>query len=341
MTTHESFVPEFPEAPASIVVIGVGGGGCNAVIRMVEERKVPGVRYVCVNTDIKSLAQAKGIPVLQIGSELTHGLGAGGNPDVGSKAAESDQLQLKRVLNNGDLVFIIAGMGGGTGTGAAPVVADIAKRTGALVVGLVTTPFSWEGQRRMELARAGIDRVRSKVDNLIVVHNDQLLKLMDKDVPIDEALRKADEAVMHGVLSVAELVNVPGQINVDLADVKAIMDMPGRALMAMGEATGPNAPLQAAQMAVSNPLMNISVEGAKGVLFSVRGGKKMTLGEVNAAGEFISSIVDAKATIFFGMVTNPDMEDRVGLTLLATGIPDREAAAQRPSSQGYAWARGR
>jgi cell division protein FtsZ len=341
MTMHESSGPAaFPEAPASIVVIGVGGGGCNAVIRMVEERKVPGVRYVCVNTDIKSLAQAKGIPVLQIGSDLTHGLGAGGNPDVGYKAAESDQLQLKRAINNGDLVFIIAGMGGGTGTGAAPVVADIAKRTGALVVGLVTTPFSWEGQRRMENARAGIERVRSKVDNLIVVHNDQLLKLMDKDVPIDEALRKADEAVMHGVLSVAELVNVPGQINVDLADVKAIMDLPGRALMAMGEAQGANAPLQAAQMAVSNPLMNISVEGAKGVLFSVRGGKKMTLGEVNAAGEFIASMVDTKAIIFFGMVNNPEMEDRVGLTLLATGIPDK-TVSERPSSPGYAWARAR
>ena len=340
MTMQESFgSTQFSEAPASIVVIGVGGGGCNAVIRMVEERKVPGVRYVCVNTDIKSLAQAKGIPVLQIGAELTHGLGAGGNPDVGSKAAESDQLQLKRAINNGYLVFIIAGMGGGTGTGAAPVVADIAKRTGALVVGLVTTPFSWEGQRRMENARAGIDRVKAKVDNLIVVHNDQLLKLMDKDVPIDEALRKADEAVMHGVLSVAELVNVPGQINVDLADVKAIMDLPGRALMAMGEATGPNAPLQAAQMAVNNPLMNVSVEGAKGVLFSVRGGRKMTLGEVNAAGEFIASMVDSKALIFFGMVSNPDMEDRVGLTLLATGIPDN-STPQRPA-QNFAWAKAR
>ncbi len=341
MSMQEPFgTMQFPEAPASIVVIGVGGGGCNAVVRMVEERTVPGVRYVCVNTDIKSLAQAKGIPVLQIGADLTHGLGAGGNPDVGYKAAESDQLQLKHAINNGDLVFIIAGMGGGTGTGAAPVVADIAKRTGALVVGLVTTPFSWEGQRRMEHARAGIERIKNKVDNLIVVHNDQLLKLMDKDVPIDEALRKADEAVMHGVLSVAELVNVPGQINVDLADVKAIMDLPGRALMAMGEASGPNAPLQAAQVAVNNPLMNISIEGAKGVLFSVRGGKKMTLGEVNAAGEFIASIVDSKATIFFGMVSNPDMDDRVGLTLLATGIPDN-TPAQRQSSPGMAWARAR
>ncbi|MEX2431608.1 MAG: cell division protein FtsZ [Dehalococcoidia bacterium] len=341
MTMQDSLgTMEFPEAPASIVVIGVGGGGCNAVVRMVEERTVPGVRYICVNTDIKSLAQAKGIPVLQIGSDLTHGMGAGGNPDVGHKAAENDQLQLKRALHNGDLVFVIAGMGGGTGTGAAPVVAEIAKRTGALVVGLVTTPFSWEGARRMELARAGIDRVKEKVDNLIVVHNDQLLKLMDSDVPIDEALRKADEAVMHGVLSVAELVNVPGQINVDLADVKAIMDLPGRALMALGESTGANSPLQAAQMAVNNPLMNVSVQGAKGVLFSVRGGKKMTLGEVNAAGEFIASIVDDKAAIFFGMVTDASYDDRVSLTLLATGIPDN-TASQGKSSQGFAWARAR
>ncbi|MBM3939833.1 MAG: cell division protein FtsZ [SAR202 cluster bacterium] len=323
---------QYDAAPAHIAVIGVGGGGCNAVMRMVNERVVPGVTFVCVNTDVKSLAQAKGAPTIQIGSNMTHGMGAGGNPEVGTQAAEADRLELKKALNHADLVFITAGMGGGTGTGAAPVVAEIARRTGALTVGLVTTPFSWEGARRMESALSGVARLKEKVDNLIVIHNDQLLKLMGHDVPIDEALKRADEAVMYGILSVAELVNVPGQINVDLADVKTIMHMPGRALMAMGEARGANAPLEAAKIAVSNPLLDISVDGAKGILFMVRGGRRMTLGEVNAAGEFIASKVDPKATIFFGMNNSPAMDDRVLLTVIATGIPESHAPQSAQAS---------
>ncbi|MFH1141261.1 MAG: cell division protein FtsZ [Chloroflexota bacterium] len=318
------------EAAASIAVIGVGGGGCNAVMRMIRERTVPGVRYICVNTDVKSLQMVKGAAIIQIGQRLTHGLGAGGDPTVGNQSAEQDHSALRQAIGNPDLVFVTAGMGGGTGTGAAPIVAEIARNAGALVVGLVTTPFSWEGSRRLELAKAGIERLREKVDNLVVVHNERLLELMDKNVSMEEALRRADEAVMYGVLSVAELVNVPGEINVDLADVRTIMKLPGRALMAIGEAPEPGGALEAAKIAVANPLLNISIEGAKGILFCVNGGPKLTLGDVNAAGELISSKVDRKAIIFFGMVNNVHNEDRVRLTLIATGIPE-----VAPSSSGW------
>ncbi len=311
-----------PEAPATISVMGVGGGGCNAVMRTMRERSVPGVNFICVNTDVKSLGSVKGAKVFQIGERLTHGLGAGGKPEVGTEAAETDRANLKQMIGHPDLIFITAGMGGGTGTGAAPVVAEIAKKTGALVVGVVTTPFSWEGSRRLETAMAGVARLREKVDSLIIIHNERLLQLMGKDVPMSEALRRADEAVMYGVLSVAELINVPGEINVDMADVKNIMTMPGRALMAIGEAQEPNGALECAKIAVANPLLDMTLDGAHGVLFCVNGGPKLTLGEVNAAGEFISSKVSPQATIFFGMVNNEKMVDRVRLTLIATGIPD-------------------
>ncbi|MBI4328499.1 MAG: cell division protein FtsZ [Chloroflexi bacterium] len=308
--------------PAHVVVIGVGGGGCNAVMRMTRERTVPGVKYICVNTDVKSLQQADGITTVQIGEELTHGLGAGGIPTVGLQAAENARQDLMHALGHGDLVFITAGMGGGTGTGAAPIVAEMAKRTKALVIGLVTTPFSWEGHRRLEQAMAGIGQLKDKVDNLIVVHNDRLLQLAGQDVSMQEALRRADEAIVYGVLSVAELVNVPGDINVDLADVRTIMRMPGRALMAIGEMPEPGGALAAAKMAVENPLLDVSIDGAQGILFCVNGGSKLTLGDVNAAGQYIAQKVNPDATIFFGMVNNANMGDRVRLTLIATGIPE-------------------
>lgn len=324
--------PRFREAPASIAVIGIGGGGCNAVVRMLKEQKqIPGVQYICANTDIKSLERVQGATVVHIGERLTHGLGAGGNPDVGAQAAESARIALKRAIGRADLVFLCAGMGGGTGTGAAPIVADIARETGALVVGVVTTPFSFEGARRLETAHSGMARLREKVDNLIVIHNERLLKLFKRDVPIEQALLMADEAVMLGVLSVAELINVPGEINVDMADVKTIMKLPGHALMALGNGKGPGGALEAARQAVSNPLLDISIDGAKGVLFNVNGGPSLTLGEVNTTGEFIASKVDPQATIFFGMVNDPNMGDNVRITIIATGIPDKPP---RPASSG-------
>ncbi len=319
------------EAPASIVVVGVGGGGCNAVMRILREPPVPGVGYVCVNTDIKSLQRVKGAKVVQIGERLTRGLGAGGDPEVGGQAADTDRAVLRNAMGQPDLIFITSGMGGGTGTGAAPVVAEIARRTGALVVGLVTTPFSWEGSRLLEAAMAGVGQLREKVDNLIVIHNDRLLELMGKDVPMEQALIRADEAVMYGILSVSELVNVPGEINVDLADVKNIMKIPGRALMAIGEAPEPNGALEAAKIAVNNPLLNLSIDGALGVLFCVNGGSTLTLGEVNAAGEFIAGKISPRAIIFFGMVNSEAMQDKVRLTLIATGIPENKGGRRDTS----------
>jgi len=320
-TGNSPETPQFRDAAAAITVIGVGGGGCNAVMRMMKEKVVPGVNYICVNTDIKSLSKVQGAKVIQLGDSITHGMGAGGDPTVGAQAAEAAHNDLRNSLTHKDLVFITAGMGGGTGTGAAPIVADIARRTGALVVGVVTTPFSWEGHRRLEMAIAGVGRLKDKVDNLIVIHNDRLLKLLNANVSMEEALKRADEAVMFGVLSVAELINVPGEINVDMADVRAIMKLPGRAIMSIGEAKGPNAALDCAKVAVNNSLLDVSIDGAKGVLFCVNGGPDLTLGEVNEAGEFISAKVSRDAIIFFGMVNDPTMQDRVRMTVIATGIP--------------------
>lgn len=322
----ESFA-DTPVAHNSIAVVGVGGGGCNAVMRIMKERTVPGVRYVCINTDVKSLDKVHGATVVQIGERLTRGGGAGGDPELGMKSAQNEYLSLKNAIGQPDLVFITAGMGGGTGTGAAPIVADIAKKTGALVVGLVTTPFSWEGSRRIEAAMAGAARLKDKVDNLIIIHNDRLTSMLNKDVSMEEALSRADEAVMYGILSVSELVNVPGEINVDLADVRNILKVPGRAIMAIGEAPEPNGVVEAAKIAINNPLLNISIDGAGGVLFCVNGGPNMTLGEVNEAGELISSKVANDAIIFFGMVNNENLRDKVRLTLIATGIPEKKASA--------------
>ena len=320
-TRNPNQVPLPLEAPAKICAVGVGGGGCNAIMRMLQARTVPGVRFLCVNTDIKSLQQVSEAHTIQIGGSLTKGLGAGGNPDVGAQAATSGRTQLKKALRGADLVFLTAGMGGGTGTGATAVVADIARETGAMVVAVATTPFAFEGTRRLETAMVGINRLREHVDNIIVIHNDRLLGLTKEDTSMDAALRMADEAVMLGILSVAEVVNLPGEINVDLADVKSIMQLPGQALIAIGESTS-GGPLAAARNALSNPLLDISIEGAKGVLFNVNGGPAMTLGEVNATGELISLQVDPAAMIFFGMVNNQEPTETSRVTLIATGIPD-------------------
>jgi cell division protein FtsZ len=308
------------ESPARIAVIGVGGGGCNSVIRMLKSKPIPGVSYFCVNTDIKSLQLARRATQIQIGQALTRGMGAGGDPEIGGQAADQGRQILKHSLKGVDLVFLAAGMGGGTGTGAAPVVAEVAREVGALVVGVVTTPFSFEGARRLDTALAGVGTLRGKVDNLIVIHNEKLLKLLQEDVSMEEALRRADEAVTFGVHSVAELVNLPGEINVDLADVKTIMKTPGGALMAIGEGSGPNGAMDAARQAISNPLLDLSIDGARAVLFNVSGGRNLKLSAVNATGEFIASKVDYDAPIFFGMVNDASLGDRVRITLIATGL---------------------
>jgi cell division protein FtsZ len=322
---NQTHLPNFQEAPARICAVGVGGGGTNAIIRMMDEHPIPGVEYICINTDIKSLGQAKKAKVIQIGNVLTRGHGAGGNPQVGFEAAEQSKKELEVSLSGADLVFLAIGMGGGTGTGAAPLVADIAKKSGALVVAVATTPFAFEGVRRMETAHSGLDKLRDHVDNMIIIHNDRLLELSESETTMETALRMADDAVMLGVHSVAELVNRPGDINVDLADVKSIMGLPGHALMAIGEANGKDAPLVATKKAISNPLLDLSIQGAKGILFNVNGGNSMTLAEVNEAGKFVESQVDRNAMIFFGMANNRNKEEHAHVTIIATGIPIENA----------------
>ncbi len=308
-------------APARIKVIGVGGGGCNCVKRMLRHA-VPGVTFAMVNTDIKSLVMNdESVDVIQIGEKETRGWGAGGDYKSGARAAEESSSQLRRILADSELVFVTAGMGGGTGTGAAPYVAYLAKEMGALVVGVVTTPFSFEGRRRLGSAMAGVDRLRPYVDNLIMIHNDRLLNYVNHDAPMVEAFRTADEVVTQGIMSVSELINVPQEINVDFADVRSIMNNPGGALMAIGKGYGNSGPVEAARQAIANPLLNLSIDNAKGVLFMVKGGSQaLTLGGVNSAGNLIADTVRKDATIFFGMGIDESMGDEVRLTLIATGL---------------------
>ena len=311
------------QAPARIKVVGVGGGGCNCVRRMLDN-EVPGVKFVMVNTDIKALAPpAYGdVEVLQIGARVTHGWGAGGDAKMAELAAQESEDDIRAALKDAELVFITSGMGGGTGTGAAPYIANLAKEMGALVVGVVTTPFSFEGSRRVGLASTGVSRLRPYVDNLIVIHNDRLLTYVNHDAEMMDAFRTADEVVTQGILSVSELINVPGEINVDFADVRSIMAHPGGALMAIGSGRGKMGAVEAVRQAMANPLLNISIKGARGVLFSVKGGKSLTLGAVNAAGELVGKTVRRDASIFFGMSVDQSLDDSIKLTLIATGLKD-------------------
>ena len=307
--------------PALIKVIGVGGGGCNAVRRMMK-RHIPGVEYVVCNTDIKSLDSVQGALSVQIGERLTKGFGAGGNSAIGERAADENRFALKKALKEAELVFITVGMGGGTGTGAAPVVAQMAKENHALVIAVVTTPFSFEGKKRFQLALGGIHRLRQEVDNLIIIHNDRLLQFVESNASTANAFATADEAIAEGILAVSQLIYVSGEINVDLADVKAVMSIPGGALMAMGRGEGGRYPsMEAAEQAISNPLLDIDIKGAKGILFNFSGGPDLTLGAVNDAANLIASKVDPGAIIFFGMTApREDLQGVVKLTLVATGI---------------------
>lgn len=310
------------KAPAQIKVIGVGGGGCNSVRRMLHHERVPGVEYIAVNTDIKSLDSLSGEAIsVQIGEHLTHGFGAGGDARVGAKAAEEGQIVLKRAVKDAELVFITVGMGGGTGTGAAPVVAQMAKESGALVIAVVTTPFAFEGKKRLDVALSGISRLKAAVDNIIVVHNDRLLQLVNHDTSVGNAFAMADEVVSEGILSVSQLVNVPGEINVDLADVKVVLGIPGTALMAIGQAQSNHAAMDAVEQAISNPLLDVSMKGARGILLNFLGGSDLRIGEVNEAATLVARQADPKATIFFGMsAPNEELVGKAKVTLIATGI---------------------
>lgn len=321
------------EQLARIKVIGVGGGGSNAVNRMIEAG-LKGVEFIAVNTDAQALHLSKAETRLQIGSKLTRGLGAGANPEIGKKAAEESKEQIEQVLKGADMVFVTAGMGGGTGTGAAPVIAQIAKELGALTVGVVTRPFSFEGRRRAAHAQAGIDALKEKVDTLIVIPNDRLLEIVDKNTPMLEAFREADNVLRQGVQGISDLIAVPGLINLDFADVKTIMTEKGSALMGIGVATGENRAAEAARKAICSPLLETSIDGAKGVLMNITGGTNLSLFEVNEAADIVASASDEEVNMIFGAVINEELSDEIIVTVIATGFEHQQAQASSRQAVG-------
>ncbi|WP_017471805.1 cell division protein FtsZ [Amphibacillus jilinensis] len=314
---------------ATIKVIGVGGGGNNAVNRMIEHG-VQGVEFIAVNTDAQALNLSKAEVKIQLGTKLTRGLGAGANPEVGRKAAEESKEQLEEALQGADMIFVTAGMGGGTGTGAAPVIAQVAKEIGALTVGVVTRPFMFEGRKRSTQAVTGIDGLKENVDTLIVIPNDRLLEIIDKNTPMLEAFREADNVLRQGVQGISDLIATPGLINVDFADVKTIMSDKGSALMGIGIATGENRATEAAKKAISSPLLETSIDGARGVLMNITGGGNLSLYEVQEAADIVTSAADQEVNVIFGSVINEDLKEEIVVTVIATGFDDnKEGAGQQ------------
>jgi len=308
---------------ARIKVVGVGGGGSNAVARMFRER-IPGIEYMVVNTDTQALLRCE-VPLrIGIGDQLTGGKGVGGDPDLGARAAEESHEELFEAVRDSDMVFIAAGMGGGTGTGAAPQLAQIVKETGALTVGVVTTPFSFEGLRRARQAQVGIKNIKQQVDTLLLIPNERLITICEEEVTTENAFRMADDVLRFGVQSIAELVTVSGEINLDFADVQSVMRNAGPAWMSIGWGVGENRARDAAQQAISNPLLDVSIEGATGVLFNITGGSDFKLSELHQAAEVIQRVVDPDANIIFGMVTDEKMENEIKLTVIATGFATTE-----------------
>lgn len=307
---------------AKIKVIGVGGGGGNAVASMVEGGLISGVEFIAVNTDAQVLLSNSVPTKVQIGEKLTKGLGVGGNPEVGKMAAEESVEKLKELLVGSDMIFVTAGMGGGTGTGAAPVVARLAKESGALTVGVVTKPFTFEGARRTNLAEEGIDALRKEVDTLIVIPNQRIMDVVDRKVTLLEAFKVADSVLGQAVAGIAEIITVPGLVNVDFADVKTIMSNAGTALLGIGTGVGENRAQMAARSAVSSPLLDLSIEGARGVLFNIAGGPDLTMFEVDEAARIISSSADPDANIIFGSVVKEGFADQIRITVIATGFDE-------------------
>jgi len=307
------------ESFARIKVVGVGGGGCNAINRMIDEG-LQGVEYVAINTDAQALLLAKSSTRVRIGEKLTRGLGSGGNPEQGRKAAEESADSLYEVLKGADMVFVTAGMGGGTGTGASPIVAQIAKEVGALTIGVVTRPFTFEGSRRGQSADDGIGKLKEQADTLIVIPNDRLLQVADKRANLQDAFRMADDVLRQGVQGISELITVPGLINLDFADVKTIMSEGGAALMAVSRATGEERAREAAEAAISSQLLDITIDGARGILLNVTGGPDLTLFEVNQAAAIIKETAHPDVNLIFGAVINPELTDELHITVIATGF---------------------
>jgi cell division protein FtsZ len=312
------------ESFAQIRVVGVGGGGSNAVNRMIAEG-LSGVDFIAVNTDAQALMLSDAPKRVRIGDKLTRGLGVGGNSDLGRKAAEESADELYEVLRGSDMVFVTAGMGGGTGTGAAPVIARVSREMDALTIGVVTRPFSWEGAVRIETAMAGIEQLKEAVDTLIVIPNDRLLEITDKRVSLQAAFTLADDVLRQGVQGISELITVPGLINLDFADVRTIMSEGGAALMAVGRASGENRAVEAAQQAISSRLLDITIDGARGILFNVTGGPDLSLFEVNEAASIVKQTAHPDVNLIFGAVIDEKMADEIRIIVIATGFDQTEA----------------
>lgn len=307
---------------AKIKVVGVGGGGGNALAHMIEEKKIDGVEFIAVNTDSQVLLANPAETKLQIGEKLTRGLGSGGDAEVGRQAAEESREKIKELLVDSDMVFLTAGMGGGTGTGATPVIAQVAKEAGALTVGIVTKPFAFEGARRMVVAEDGIEKLSPNVDALIVIPNQRIMDVVDRKTTLTDAFKIADSVLAQGVQGISEIITVPGLINVDFADVRTIMKDAGSALLGIGTGVGENRAQMAARAAISSPLLDVSIEGAKGILFNIAGGHDITMAEVDEAARIISEAADADANIIFGATINDQLSDQIRITVVATGFDE-------------------
>lgn len=320
------------ETFAKIKVIGVGGSGGGGVNRMIDNG-IRGVDFIAINTDVQALHHNKSPKKLHIGKTITRGLGAGMNPELGRQSAEESQNEIRDLLKDADMVFVTCGLGGGTGTGAAPVVAEIARDLGALTVAIVTKPFAFEGAQRRNIAERGLAELSDKVDTIITIPNDKILQLIDKKTSLLDSFRIVDEVLRQGVQGIAELITIPGLINVDFADVKSVMANAGSALMGIGEASGENKAIEAAKAAVNSPLLEASIDGARGVLFTVTGGPNLSMSEVNEAAKIITASVDEDARIIFGTVIDDKMKDDIKITVVATGFSNRVLGSQEPKKK--------
>ena len=307
------------DGTATIKVIGVGGAGNNAINRMIESG-IKGVEFIAVNTDNQALQRSKASTKIQIGEKLTRGLGAGANPDIGTQAAEESKSEVAEALRGADMVFVTAGMGGGTGTGAAPIVAATARELGILTIGVVTKPFTFEGKKRLTQAERGVTALKEKVDTLVVIPNDKLLQIIDRKTSIIEAFKMADDVLRQGVQGISDLISTPGLINLDFADVKTVMLNTGMAHMGIGRASGENRAEDAAKQAIQSPLLETSIEGARGVIINITGGNDLGLQEANTAAELVQRSVDPEANIIFGVVTDESLGDEIVITVIATGF---------------------
>jgi cell division protein FtsZ len=333
MTHKEN--PQFVDNFANIKVIGVGGGGQNAVNRMIDEG-IHGVEFISVNTDSQALMLSSAPVRLRIGDKLTKGLGSGGNPEIGQRAAEESREEIAEMLKGADMVFVTAGMGGGTGSGAAPVIARVARDLGALTIGVVTRPFTFEGSHRRRTSESALQELSSEVDTLIVIPNDRLLQVVDKKLGINQAFRAADDVLRQGIQGISELITIPGLVNLDFADVRSIMLDGGAALMSVGRASGENRAKEAADKAIHSALLDVSIDGARAILFNIKGGDELSLFEVNEAAEIVRANAHPEANIIFGAVIDPDMKDELQLTVIATGfdkpkVEERSFTQQRPA----------